>query len=192
MPDHPRSPDDLQALDDAQLVALARRCATGDAAERETASRAIGLLHLRRTGLVRTVVAAKVPPGIVDDLVCEVWARFTRTVYLGNSDVVNPAGLLVRTAMRVRADHLDGRVPPAAPLDEWDGGAEDAALDDVGAAECIDQLLAPLTDRQREVVLRRILDEDPSADVAADLGTTAGNIDVIVHRSLRRLREEAR
>jgi RNA polymerase sigma factor (sigma-70 family) len=192
MPDHPRSPHDLEALDDASLVRLARDSRAGDDAERETTSRAIGVLHLRRTELVRAVVAAKVPREAVDDLACEVWARFSRTVYLGTTEIASPAGVLVRIAQRVVADHFDGRRSETSTLGEWDAGAEDADLDDVGAAECIDRLLAPLSDRQREVVWRRIIEEQPSAEVAAELGTTAGNIDVIVHRSLRRLREEAR
>lgn len=190
MADHPRSPDDLRTLDDASLVRLARRCITGGGAERETANRAMAVVYLRRSDLVRAVVAAKVPREAADDVTAQVWARFTRTAYRG-AEIQNPAGLLMRIAQRVRADHFGRRDVETSPLDEWSGGADDAGLDDVGAAECIDQLLAPLTERQREVVRRRIIDGEPSGTVAKSMGTTPGNIDVIVHRSLRRLQEEA-
>ena len=53
----------------------------------------------------------------------------------------------------------------------------------------VDDLLAPLGDRQRDVVWLRIIEGRSSAEVAAMLGTTAGNVDVIVHRALSRMRE---
>ena len=50
---------------------------------------------------------------------------------------------------------------------------------------------APLDERQREIVWKRIVEGRPSAEVAAMLGTTPGNIDVIVHRALAKMREAA-
>jgi DNA-directed RNA polymerase specialized sigma24 family protein len=48
---------------------------------------------------------------------------------------------------------------------------------------------APLTDRHRRVVWMRILEGRTSAEVAQILGTTAGNVDVILHRSLPNMRK---
>ena len=50
-------------------------------------------------------------------------------------------------------------------------------------------MLAPLGDRQRDVVWQRVIEGRSSAEVAAMLNTTAGNVDVIVHRALATMRE---
>ena len=62
--------------------------------------------------------------------------------------------------------------------------ADDAALDELAVTAAVEDLLAPLGERQREVLWQRIIEGRSSAEVAALLETTAGNIDVIVHRAL--------
>ena len=190
MPDHPRSPQELRALDDVELVRLARGCACGGPPERETASRALAVVVLRRQGVLRAVIAGGAPRDVVDDLEAQVWARFTKRVYSG-SELTNPVGLLMRMAQRVRADHFAGR-KVTEPLEDQDAGADDPAIDQLATAQCVEELLARLSDRQREVVRLRIIEGRSSAEVAQLQGTTPGNIDVIVHRALARLREEAR
>lgn len=191
MPDHPRSVSQLDQLDDAALAQLACDCvACGDPAERETAGRCVGVLVARHRDLVRTVIAAKVPPVDVDDVESIVFGRFATAVYSGRQ-VHNPPGLLVRLATWARADHHAGRRPPEHPIEEWDDAQEDPELDRAATEAAVAQLLAPLSDRQREVVWRRLLDGESSAAVAARLGTTPGNIDVIMHRALGVLREAA-
>ena len=69
---------------------------------------------------------------------------------------------------------------------------DDPELEGAATVDAVEELLAPLTERQREVVRRRIIEGEPSGTVAKSMGTTPGNIDVIVHRSLRRMQEEAR
>ena len=76
------------------------------------------------------------------------------------------------------------------PLEEWDGGARRSrprADRDRGCGR--ELLLRRSTDRQREIVWNRVVQGRPSAEVAAMLGTTPGNIDVIVHRALAKMRE---
>ena len=155
---------------------------------RETARRCVGLVVLRHRDLVRSVIAAKVPPGAIDDVESDVLLRFSRKVYSGD-EITNPVGLLLRMAIFCRADFHANRPATETSLGEWDAASDDAALDDLAVSAAVDELLAPLGDRQRDVVWQRIIEGRSSAEVAAMLETTAGNIDVIVHRALARMRE---
>jgi RNA polymerase sigma factor (sigma-70 family) len=192
VPAHPRSVSDLEHLGDAALAALARACiSNGDPAERETASRCAGLLVFRHRDLVRTVIAAKVPAADADDVESAVLARFATAIYTG-PPIHNPAGLLVRIAMWARADHHDRRRrSETTRLEDWDDAQPDPKLDGIAVEAAVEELLAPLSERQREVVCGRLLDGRSSAEVATRLGTTAGNVDVILHRALGKMREAA-
>ncbi len=188
MPLHPYRFDDLRPLDDLALVRLARAALSEGDPGRETAKRCVGLVVLRQRDLVRSVIAAKVPPGAIDDVESEVLLRFARKVYRGD-EITNPVGLLVRMAMFCRADFHANRPATEPSLGEWDAASDDAALDDLAITAAVEELLAPLGDRQRDAVWLRIIEGRSSAEVAAMLRTTAGNIDVIVHRALARMRE---
>ena len=137
---------------------------------------------------MRSVIAAKVPPGAIDDVESDVWLRFSRKAYSGD-EITNPVGLLLRMAMFCRADFHANRPATEPTLGDWDDASDDAALDDIVVTAAVADLLAPLGDRQRDVVWQRIIEGRSSAEVAAMLKTTAGNIDVIVHRALATMRE---
>ena len=188
MPLHPYRFDHLRSLDDLALVRLARAALSEGEPGRETARRCVGLVVLRQRDLVRSVIAAKVPPGAIDDVESDVLLRFSRKVYSGD-EITNPVGLLLRMATFCRADFHANRPATESSLGEWDAASDDAALDDVAVFAAVDDLLAPLGDRQRDVVWLRIIEGRSSAEVAAMLETTAGNVDVIVHRALSRMRE---
>ena len=180
--------EELNQLDDIALVRRAR--ATGgrrdDDAGRETGRRCIAVVLSRHRATIRAVIAAKVPRDVVDDLESDVFVRFVDSVH--RRDITNPAGLLVRIAQRVRADHLDGR-RPSASLAGWEPAEEDPALEELATREAVEELLAPLSERQREALWLRFVDGRSGAEVARHLDTTRGNIDVIVHRALRRLEQ---
>jgi RNA polymerase sigma factor (sigma-70 family) len=188
VPLHPHRFDDLIPRDDLALVRLAQASLAEGEPGRETARRCVGLVVLRQRVLVRVVISAKVPPGAVDDVESVVLLRFSRKVYSGD-EITNPVGLLVRMAMFCRADFHANRPAPESSLGDWDDASADAALDDLVVTAAVDELLAPLGDRQRDVVWQRIIEGRSSAEVAAMLETTPGNIDVIVHRALARMRE---
>jgi RNA polymerase sigma factor (sigma-70 family) len=175
-------------LADSELAGMAQRLHGQGAAECETARRCIGLVLLRHRDLVRAVIAAKVPATAIDDLESDVFARFAAKVYTGAA-ITNPAGLLVRMAMFVRADYHADRHASEVALADWDDAGDDPALAEAAVAAAVSELLAPLSERQREAVWQRIVEDRPSAEVASALGTTAGNIDVIVHRALATMRE---
>jgi RNA polymerase sigma factor (sigma-70 family) len=160
VPLHPHRFDDLIPRDDLALVRLAQASLAEGEPGRETARRCVGLVLL----------------------------RFSRKVYSGD-EITNPVGLLVRMAMFCRADFHANRPAPESSLGDWDDASADAALDDLVVTAAVDELLAPLGDRQRDVVWQRIIEGRSSAEVAAMLETTPGNIDVIVHRALARMRE---
>jgi DNA-directed RNA polymerase specialized sigma24 family protein len=180
---HPYLFDQLALLDDLALVRLAQASLSEGDSGRETAKRCVGLVVLRQRDLVRAVIAAKVPPGAIDDVESDVLLRFSRKVYSGD-EITNPVGLLLRMATFCRADFHANRPATELSLGEWDAACDDAALDDLAVSAAIEELLAPLGDRQRDAVWLRIIEGRSSAEVA-----TAGNIDVIVHRALARMRE---
>jgi len=188
MGSHPIALDELQQREDTELLRLARACVGEAGAGGETAKRSVAVVVARRRSAVRAYLAGGVPAEVLDDLESQVLLRFVRRVYTGQ-EITQPIGLLIRIAQRVRADYFDGREPRQGDLAQWEQGEDDASLDEVGCAEAIEQLLAPLNERQRYVVWERIVTGRSSGEVAAVLGTTAGNVDVILHRSLGRLRE---
>jgi RNA polymerase sigma factor (sigma-70 family) len=185
---HPYLFDQLALLDDLALVRLAQASLSEGDSGRETAKRCVGLVVLRQRDLVRAVIAAKVPPGAIDDVESDVLLRFSRKFYSGD-EITNPVGLLLRMATFCRADFHANRPATELSLGEWDAACDDAALDDLAVSAAIEELLAPLGDRQRDAVWLRIIEGRSSAEVATMLETTAGNIDVIVHRALARMRE---
>jgi RNA polymerase sigma factor (sigma-70 family) len=189
--EHPTSFAVLRDKSDAELVAHARRYYAEGEAGLETAKRCVALVFERHRGLVRTVCARKAPIDIVDDLEAIVYERFVRVVYLRAKRIERPAGLLVVIAEKVVATHYGRRKPPAAPLDDVPEQAfQEDGYDEVAAEEVAGQLLAVLSERQREVVWGRLWEGLTSAEIARQLDTTAGNVDVIFFRAMRRLREE--
>jgi RNA polymerase sigma factor (sigma-70 family) len=177
---------------DAELVRLARESAGEGDAGRQTANNCMAVLYARHRDLVRAVIAAKVPRDAVDDLESEVLVRFAVKFRSGDA-ITNPAGLLVRMARFVRADyHARRERGDDMPLEEWNAYADDPGLEKAEIGDAVEELLAPLNERQREVVCQRILENRPRAEVATMLGTTPGNVDVIFHRALAKLQETAR
>jgi RNA polymerase sigma factor (sigma-70 family) len=181
---------ELERMSDAELVAHAReRFADGEAGL-ETARLCVALVFERRIGLVRGHCAAKAPPGIVDDLASLVYERFVRAVYTQTAPMVNPSGLLVKMTRNVIASHFAKPRTDAVSHDDLpDVGLADDAYDEAEVAESVERLLSVLTRRQREVVWERVMEGRSSAEIAARLETTAGNVDVIFFRAMRKLRE---
>jgi RNA polymerase sigma factor (sigma-70 family) len=189
--ERPTSHEELVRMSDAQLVAHAReRMAAGEAGL-ETAGRCLALVFERNRDMVRAVCAGKAPVDIVDDLQEEVYERFVRTVYLRTEPIQTPSGLLFVMARRVVATFQDRRKPASAPLDDLrELMVDDDGYDEVAADEVVTQLLGLLTNRQREVVWARLFGGHTSAEIAAQLQISSGNVDVIFFRAMDRLRKE--
>jgi RNA polymerase sigma factor (sigma-70 family) len=177
-------------MSDAALVAHARaRLPDGDAGL-ETAKLCVALLFERRHALVRAICAAKAPPDVTDDLESLVYERFVRTVYTHTTPMRNPSGLLVKITRNVIASHFEKRRGDAVPAGDLpEASVTDDGLEGVGVAEAVDELLAALTDRQREVVWGRVMEGLSSAEIGERLDISPGNVDVIFFRAMRKLRE---
>ena len=68
-------------------------------------------------------------------------------------------------------------------------GADDDRYDEVAANEAIADLLAVLTQSQREVVWGRVFGGLSSAEIVERLDTTPGNVDVMFFNALKKLRK---
>ena len=117
-----------------------------------------------------------------DDLLAEAYAR----AWQRWSDVTRhpaPEAWVVRVALNLHKDHwrsrrYAGRIRPGAPV-----AAPEVDLD-------LDLLraLRELPDRQREVVVLRILLDQTNEQVAATLGIAPATVSVHLHRALSALR----
>jgi RNA polymerase sigma-70 factor, ECF subfamily len=182
------SPDSsLTALDDG---ALARRIAeAGEALDSEAETelyrrlaprvRLYGLRHLRD----RHAAA---------DLVQQVLLMTLERLRAGKVREPERIASFVLGACRMTVlDWRRGNRRREALLEEW-GGAEEAyeepeplALDAERLAAC----LRSLSERERSVVVHTFFSDSPAEQVGAELGLAAGNVRVVRHRALGRLRE---
>lgn len=99
------------------------------------------------------------------------------------SFVLGAARQMVIDARRSRARR--GRILEAFPLDLVPPTAEEAEPIDT---ERLRHCLAALQERERTVLVMTFYDDRPADAVAAELGLSAGNVRVIRHRGLERLR----
>lgn len=127
--------------------------------------------------------------GEADDLVHEVWLRATRSAH-GFDDTGSLQGWLGKTAFRA---FLDWRAARAKRPQAFGDGAEAVARhDDPLARESLRELLAPLSETERAVLLRFHRDGESVREIAASLGLPEGTVKSHLHRARRKLvaREE--
>ena len=128
--------------------------------------------------------------GSPEDVASQVWIDVARSIdrFEGNGDdfrrwlftIAHRRSVdEVRRAVR-RAE--DPRVEPASS----DGA--DVEHERNGALERAIELVSQLPDNLAEAVMLRVVNDLPIADVAAVMGTTEGNVRVLVHRGVTRLR----
>lgn len=91
----------------------------------------------------------------------------------------------IRKAVRASAPHASLRLRAA----DHAAGA-DTEHDEHSALDRAIALVATLPDDQAEAVMLRVVNDLPTADVAAVMETSAGNVRVLVHRGLTRLRRK--
>jgi RNA polymerase sigma-70 factor (ECF subfamily) len=100
------------------------------------------------------------------------------------------AGMVVNAARNRRRRHPVARahVTLDAVEDEDDRPSTEVLL--AHAEECVRLrgCVARLCEKQRTVVMMRLLDERPGEDVASALGLTRGHVDVLLHRAKVSLR----
>ncbi len=185
--------DELERLGDAELVARARDLRGGGAREVEQSKRCLALVFERHREAVRVACAARAPREAVADLEQQVYERFVRFVHTSDERLQHPVGLLVRLAQWAVADLHERRRLRPEELDDEPERHSARREDGAGgllAERAFLELLAPLSERQRQVVALRIGLDLSSAATAEELGISPGNVDVILHRALTRLRRE--
>ncbi|MGW0038889.1 sigma-70 family RNA polymerase sigma factor [Gordonia sp. NPDC003376] len=93
----------------------------------------------------------------------------------------------MRVAGRVKADPVDS-VPDVSTVN---GGPEQAALDSDGSRR-MRMLLSVLPDKQREILVLRLVVGMSAEETADAVGSTPGAVRVAQHRALAKLKDELR
>jgi RNA polymerase sigma factor (sigma-70 family) len=102
---------------------------------------------------------------------------------------------LLVIARNLLVDHLRAdRGPSQQPLDGLDGGHEALRArpdqPDLGLEPDLERALASLGEREREIVALRFGGEMTGPEIAGATGLTLANVQQILSRSLRRMRDE--
>jgi RNA polymerase sigma-70 factor, ECF subfamily len=143
--------------------------------------------------LLRYLRARRV--GAPDDIASEVWVDVARSIARFEGDGDDFRRWLFTIAHHRSVDEVRRAVRRLE--------VEPAGADSMAAAEPADveherrealdraiELVSTLPDAMAEAVMLRVVNELPVADVAAVMGTTEGNVRVLVHRGLGRLRRK--
>jgi RNA polymerase sigma-70 factor (ECF subfamily) len=137
-------------------------------------------------------------PSMADDLAGEVWVSVARGLNRFEGDEPGFRGWLFtigkyrviehrRKAARrktdpIADDRLDGQADTGLGRDP-----ATLVLDQLGAQEAIDRLIADLSPDQAEAVRLRVLGDLDVTEVARIMGRSPGSVRVLCHRALRRL-----
>jgi RNA polymerase sigma-70 factor (ECF subfamily) len=100
------------------------------------------------------------------------------------------AGMVVNVARNRRRRHTVARVHKTQDALEKDDDRPTTEALLAHAEDCVRLrgCVARLCEKQRTVVMRRLLEERPGEDVASALGLTRGHVDVLLHRAKASLR----
>ncbi|MCL4288633.1 MAG: sigma-70 family RNA polymerase sigma factor [Thermoleophilia bacterium] len=151
----------LAQRSDEELVAYV--AGAGEAGYLESARRAVGIVTWRQEPLVRSLVAAKVPPDSCDDVVSAAFVSFVESAFDGKV-ILSARAFMVRIAKRRIADfHRDReRRPEQAPLPgEHSGGEEvwgpeEAVEDETGAVailDAVERVVSSRNETHRRVIM---------------------------------------
>ena len=132
-----------------------------------------------------------------EDVAAQVWIDVASSIHRFEGDDGDFRRWLFTIAHRrgvdsirraVRDDQLAVRAADAGADNHAE--AADEAHDRAGALDRAIDLIASLPEQMGEAVMLRVVNELPVADVAEILGTTEGNVRVLVHRGTARLRRK--
>ncbi len=131
-----------------------------------------------------------------DDVASQVWIDVASSIgrFEGGDDDFRR--WLFTIAHRRSVDQIRKAVRTSAPASAFAMRAADhvagadAEHEEHDALDRAIALVATLPDDQAEAVMLRVVNDLPTADVAAVMGTSAGNVRVLVHRGLTRLRRK--
>jgi RNA polymerase sigma-70 factor, ECF subfamily len=135
-------------------------------------------------------------PAEADDISAEVWLAVTRYLPRFRGDADGFEALVFTIARRRITDHRRRRSRRRTDVvanDSFvdvagDDEPETAALDLLRTRATLEELVRTLTPAQVEVVMLRVVHGLPVERVAAMLGRSPGNVRILQHRALKRLR----
>lgn len=182
----PEEPTKLRALDDADLARRIMVAATvpDELAEGELCRRLAPRVRLYGLRHLRSAAAAA-------DLVQDVLLMTLQKLRAGSvREPERLASFVLGMSRQMVIDQRRGQGRRERLLNTF-AGAVSIAEPSGGPPldiERLQQCLEHLAERERAVVVMSFYDDSPAADVAHVLGLSAGNVRVIRHRSLERLR----
>jgi len=124
-----------------------------------------------------------------DDVAQEVWIRVLRArrTYRGSGSFRGWLYRIARNAALDRARTETARAARERGASPAGDGAQYQPSDRLGTAE-VERLLAQLTDRQRDVVVLRVLVGSSTTEAAEELGCAPGTIKATLSQALAKLR----
>lgn len=128
-----------------------------------------------------------------EDVTAETYVRAWRSRHTFQNDGRSPIGWLIRIAQRVIIDRAARAIRHPGPVAHESAQGQVAAPDgddpgDVADQDLIARALGELPARQREVLHRRFLLDQPVEQVAGAMGLSPEAVRALTYRSLRRLR----
>lgn len=189
---------DVSAGAEAALVAALQR------GERQAFQEAVSRYSPRLLATARAIAGADAAPDLVQDAWVTVFQRigsFEGRSSLGTwlqRIVANGAISYVRARAREpsrpdqttadpMSDRFDERGRWLAPPADWNAASPDELLAAADLRDCIDKHLRLMPDRQRQVLVLRDLQALPLQQICNDLGLSASNARVLLHRARARL-----
>jgi RNA polymerase sigma-70 factor (ECF subfamily) len=166
--------------EDAVLVGAAR---DGDRA-------AFGRLYDRYARMVHGVLLAKVPPGVVDDLVQDVFLLALRRLSTLR-EIGSFGSWLAAIARNLAIDH-HRRWAPEDQLTEDESGdkleLQVTSSDNEQRAAAILDVIGSLPEAYREPLVLRLVEGMTGPEIATRTGLTPGSVRVNLHRGMQQLR----
>jgi RNA polymerase sigma factor (sigma-70 family) len=155
-------------------------------------------VYREHVGAVYAFFAYHGPREVAEDLTSSTFERVIKAWRSYDAEKASERTWILTIARNILTDHYRREKLRRAPsLDEHpeladalSGGEE--ALEQVLSDDALRAWLAPLGEREREVVALRYAAELPATEIAAITGLSPANVHQIASRSLRRLRELAR
>lgn len=152
------------------------------------------LWRTHRAPLLRYLRSRRTPSP--DDVASQVWFDVATSISRFEGDDDDFRRWLFTIAHRRSVDQIRKAVRMSAPHSalavraaDHAAGA-DAEHEEHDALDRAIALLATLSDDQAEAVMLRVINDLPTADVASVMGISVGNVRVLVHRGLTRLRRK--
>jgi RNA polymerase sigma-70 factor (ECF subfamily) len=133
-----------------------------------------------------------------EDVASQVWLDVAESIHRFEGDEGDFRGWLFtivhrRSVDAIRRSVRDDRIVTRSADAVETATVQEGADDEFGRADSLDQavaLIASLPEQMGAAVMLRVVNEMPVADVAEILRTSEGNVRVLVHRGMERLRRK--